>query len=93
MRPMARFQDPCACPKCGAEASRASLSAPAIARINSGGRIANEATQRSATDLRPSSAAHPAGCGCCVRRLPLPGTLSSGGRVFTSHGPIRCSGP
>ncbi|MBF9198259.1 FmdB family zinc ribbon protein [Microvirga terrestris] len=92
MQPMARFQDPCACPKCGAETSRAFLSAPAIASISPSGRTAYEATQPSATYPRPSSAAHPAGCGCCVRRMPLPGALSAVGRVFTSHGPIRCSG-
>ena len=88
MQPMARFQDPCACPECGAEASRTTLSAPAIASINPGGRIAHEAIQPNANP-RHSSAAHPAGCGCCMRRLPLPGALSAGGRVFTSHGPIR----
>ncbi|MCB8819286.1 FmdB family zinc ribbon protein [Microvirga rosea] len=92
MQPMARFQDACVCPKCGAEASRAFLSAPAIARINRGGRIAHETTRQSATYPRPSSTAHPAGCGCCVRRLPLPSALSASGRVFTSHRPIRCSG-
>ena len=92
MQPMARFRDPCACPECGTEASRRFLGAPAIASITPGGRIAHEATQPSTTDPRRSSAPHPAGCGCGVRRFPLPGALSAGGRVFTSHGPVRRRG-
>src|SRR5437868_1917594 len=66
MQPMARFRDPCVCPECGAEAPRTLLSAPAIISGNPSGRFAYEATQRSATSLRHSSAVHPAGCGCCV---------------------------
>ena len=92
MQPMTRFRDPCACPSCGADASRTLLSAPAIASSNPGGGIAHEAGQPSATSPRHSSAAHPAGCGCCVRRLPLPGALFAGGRVFTSHRPVRRNG-
>lgn len=88
MRPMAQFRDPCACPACGADASRKLLGAPAIASINPASHIAHAATPPGATDVRHSSAAHPAGCGCCARRLPLPGPLSTGGRVFTSHGPV-----
>ncbi|WP_083861506.1 FmdB family zinc ribbon protein [Microvirga lotononidis] len=91
MQPMARFQDPCACPKCGAEASRAVLSAPAIASMDPTRRSTLASNERNASGQRPTKAAHPAGCGCCVRRLPLPGALSADGRIFTSHGPVRCS--
>lgn len=89
MRPMAQFLAPCACPECGAGATRTALSAPAIVGGSAGGRVAFAATEPSASPSRPASAAHPAGCGCCVRRLPLPGALSAGGRVFTAHGPVR----
>jgi len=91
MQPMARFQDPCACPACGAEAQRTVSSPPAIASIKPGGRTAQEATHPSAAYPQRSTA-HPAGCGCCTRRVPLPGALSAGGRVFTSHGPVGRSG-
>ena len=90
MQPMARFQESCACPVCGAEASRTIVSAPAIASINLGGSIGHKAIQPSARYPR-SSATHPAGCGCYMRQLRLPGALSAGGRVFTSHGPVRRS--
>lgn len=92
MRPMAQFRDPCACPECGAGATRTFLSAPTIVSGTAGGRIACAATEPPATYPRQASAAHPAGCGCCVRRLPLPGALSAGGRVFTAHGPVRRGG-
>lgn len=93
MHPMARFQDPCACPVCGAEALRTFLSAPAIAGKNRNGRIARSSSEWTAVDPREASAAHPVGCGCCLRRVPLPGALSADGRVFTSHGPVRRAGP
>ena len=89
MRPMMQFQDPCACPACGAEALRAFLNAPAIASVNPGGRIAREESRLSATYPPRSSAAHPAGCGCCMRRWQIPSALSSNGdRVFSSSGPL-----
>ncbi|AYO86481.1 MULTISPECIES: FmdB family zinc ribbon protein [Methylobacteriaceae] len=91
LRPMAQFQAPCACPECGAGAPRTFLSAPAIVGGNAGGRAAFAATEPSATSGRPASAAHPAGCGCCMRRSPLPGALAGGGRVFMAHGPVRRS--
>ncbi len=93
MRPMAQFRDPCACPECGTGAPRTFLSAPALVGGNAGGRVARAATEPNTTHPRRASAAHPAGCGCCMRRLPLPGVLATGGRVFTAHGPSRRGGP
>jgi len=92
MRPLARFQDPCGCPGCGTPARRALSGAAAIASGTAGGPIADDRIER--TEARPSrsSAAHPAGCGCCMRRMGLPGALSAAGRVFTSHGPVRRGG-
>ena len=92
MRPMAQFQDPCACPECGDGAPRTFLSAPAIASSDLRRRGAFAAIEASATDQRRAAAAHPADCGCCMRRLPLPGALAAGGRVFTAHGPSQRSG-
>lgn len=93
MRPMAQFQAPCACPECGAEAARTVLSAPAIIGGNAGGRSVFAATETITPPSRPASGGHPAGCGCCVRRLPLPGALAGSGRVFMAHGPVRHGGP
>ncbi|TXN38865.1 zinc ribbon domain-containing protein [Methylobacterium sp. WL30] len=91
MRPMAQFLDACPCPECGTGTTRAFLSAPAIASSSSGGRVPYAATEPGAASPRRASAAHPVGCGCCVRRMPMPAALSTGGRVFTAHGSIRRS--
>ena len=87
MRPMSQFRDPCACPECGTGAPRTFLSAPALTRGDPGRRVA-----AAATEPRRASAAHPAGCGCCMRRSPIPGALASTGRVFSSSGPLPRSG-
>ena len=93
LRPMAEFRDPCACPACGIEVPREFLSAPGIAGMDPARRSAFAAHERIASSQRPTKAAHPAGCGCCVRRWPIPSALSSnGGRVFSSSGPLRRSG-
>ena len=90
MRPMAEFRDPSACPSCGAGASRASLSAPGIPGMDPARRSTFASNERNAGSHRPTKAAHPAGCGCCVRRWPVPSALSSNsGRVFSSSGPLR----
>lgn len=92
MRPMAQFRDPCTCPECGTAVARAFLSAPAIVVGNANGRVARAVTSPSATDPSRASSAHPAGCGCCMRRPPIPSALSSTGRVFSSNGPLPRSG-
>lgn len=89
MQPMARFRDACACPRCGTDAQRILSSAPAIGSINAAVDPSDKARGPMETGPRLSSAAHPAGCGCCTRRMPLPGALAEGGRVFASHGPVR----
>ena len=93
MRSMARFQDPCACPVCGVEASRTLLSAPALAGMGATRRSVLASSERNAGSQGSTSAAHPAGCGCCLRRWPMPSALSSaGGRVFSASGPLRQNG-
>ncbi|WP_267361750.1 MULTISPECIES: zinc ribbon domain-containing protein [unclassified Methylobacterium] len=89
MRPMAEFRDPCACPECRVGALRTFLSAPAIARMDPARRSALASNERDASSRGPTKAAHPAGCGCCMRRSPVLSALSSnGGRVFSSSGPL-----
>jgi putative FmdB family regulatory protein len=85
MRPMARRADPGACPGCGAAAPR-SISAPAILR-GGAGRGAQDGL--ATVERGASGSAHPAGCGCCVRRSPaVDGVAAAGGRVFTQYGPM-----
>ncbi|WP_128564286.1 FmdB family zinc ribbon protein [Methylobacterium crusticola] len=92
MRPMAQFRDPCACPDCGTGAWRTFLRAPAITGMDPTQRSALASNERDASQ-RATTAPHPTGCGCCVRRWPIPSALSSnGGRVFSSSGPLRRSG-
>lgn len=93
MRPMAEFRGPCACPACGAAAPRTILGAPAIVGIDPNRRSAHASEERGESSQHFTKAAHPAGCGCCVRASPLPSALfSKGGRVFWSSGPVRRSG-
>lgn len=92
VRPMAEFRAPCACPACGIAAMRTLLSAPAIAGLGSSGRSAPAVAAREARSQGPTKAAHPAGCGCCTRRAPIPGALAGKGRVFASSGPPPRSG-
>jgi putative FmdB family regulatory protein len=92
MQPMTAFNDPCACPECGVGASRMFLSAPAIAGIGAVGRSILASHERDASGRDPAKAPHPAGCGCCVRRSPIPSALSSTDRVFSSNGPLPRSG-
>ncbi len=90
MQPMAAFRDPCACPACGIEAPRASLSAPGIAGMDPARRSALASSEQRASAPRRAPAAHPAGCGCCTRRWPLGNApLSTGGRIFSSSVPPR----
>ncbi|WP_158877611.1 FmdB family zinc ribbon protein [Antarcticirhabdus aurantiaca] len=92
MRPMAAFKNPCACPACGIPAPRTFLRAPAIAGMDPARRSALASSERDASSRGLSKAAHPAGCGCCMRRAPIPAALASTGRVFASNGPLPRSG-
>jgi putative FmdB family regulatory protein len=90
IRPMAQYREPCACPVCDARAARTLLGTPALASANRAGGFA--AGEREESGQRARQTAHPAGCGCCVRRAPIPGALVSKGRVFASNGPLPRSG-
>ncbi|WP_188908161.1 FmdB family zinc ribbon protein [Aureimonas endophytica] len=88
MRPMAEFHEPCACPTCGGMVPRAILSAPAIAGLNPIQRSAFAASEARTNSRESVKAAHPAGCGCCMRGSPIPSALASTDRVFSSSGPL-----
>lgn len=91
MRPMAQYRNPSACPQCGAGAPRTLVSAPGLASKDAV-YSARTATEPKAGGPHRTPTTHPAGCGCCMRRWPLPTGLSGrGGRVFTAHGPVRRS--
>lgn len=92
MRPMAEFREPNACPVCGNGASRTFLSAPAIASMDPTRRSVLASNERDARRPGPARGGHPAGCGCCMRRAPIPSALSSTGRVFSSSGPLPRTG-
>lgn len=66
-RPMSEYKAPAACPSCGAEASRALVTAPAVAGMDAGARTAMASSERSAS--APKS--HGGGCACCssVRKV------------------------
>jgi putative FmdB family regulatory protein len=88
MRPMEEFRELCACPACGGAAPRTFLKAPAIAGLEPTRRSAFAASEAQAASREPVKAPHPAGCGCCVRRSPIPSALASTGRVFSASGPL-----
>jgi putative FmdB family regulatory protein len=68
MRPMADCDRPNACPRCGRDAPRAFLTAPYLAAMPAGRRLAHATNERSAhapATLSRMEASHGAGCGCC----------------------------
>lgn len=60
---MAAFDQPTACPDCGAQSPRALLTAPILAGMDSARRHAFATNERSADS--PKRSAHGPGCGCC----------------------------
>jgi putative FmdB family regulatory protein len=88
MQPMARYREPYACPACDIPSARTLLGAPALAGTDISQRGGPVSGGREGSGQRTPKAAHPAGCGCCVRRAPIPAALASKGRVFASSGPL-----
>ena len=67
LRPMAQSSLPHACPRCGGEARRALLSAPAYAGMPAADRNAYAVNERARHEPKSSSRlghVHGAGCGC-----------------------------
>jgi putative FmdB family regulatory protein len=69
MRPMAECERPKDCPRCGAEAPRAFLTAPYFASMPAERRLAHATNERSAhapATLSEMKKNHGAGCSCCT---------------------------
>lgn len=76
LRPMARRDEPCACPHCAGPTRRVILSAPALATMAGNTRRGIEINERSAhapktVEQYAESCRHPKGCGCCGPSKPL----------------------
>ena len=68
IRPIAEFDQPCACPQCSAVAPRVLLTAPHFACMPAEKRKAKAINERSANapqTLDQYKATHGPGCGCC----------------------------
>ncbi|TCS59937.1 FmdB family zinc ribbon protein [Primorskyibacter sedentarius] len=61
---MATFDQPCACPDCGASARRVLLQAPILANMDKARRTAFATNERAAHEPK-STRSHGPGCGCC----------------------------
>jgi putative FmdB family regulatory protein len=82
MRPMADCDRPNACPRCGRAAPRAFLTAPYLAAMPAGRRLAHATNERSAhapATLSRMKASHGAGCGCCSGQSLHAGTRGKSG--------------
>ena len=83
-RPIARRNDPAACPACGRPAGRLEVSLPMLARLPGPQRAAHAANERAANapySSRELRQRHGAGCGCCgpARSAGSIGSASSAG--------------
>ena len=82
LRPMAERDQPCACPACGAAATRVILSAPGLATLAGSQRRAHETNERSAHAPKSlaeymESCKHGAGCSCCAPSKPVERTKAN----------------
>jgi putative FmdB family regulatory protein len=64
-RAMAEYEEPLACPDCGASAPRVMLTAPRLGGMDQARLAAHATNERSAHAPRRSASGHGAGCGCC----------------------------
>ena len=55
LAPMAKYNDPCSCPTCGAESQRVMLNAPGISLVQASTRRAHETNERSANSPKRAS--------------------------------------
>ncbi|MBV8753871.1 MAG: zinc ribbon domain-containing protein [Hyphomicrobiales bacterium] len=80
LRPMAECERPHRCPECGRQAPRVLLTAPNLAAMSMGRRLAFATNERSAhapTALSGLVGRHAAGCSCCA---PFPKRKTARGR-------------
>jgi putative FmdB family regulatory protein len=99
MRPMAEYDQPAACPECGADSPRAFITAPRLAMMSSERRVAFATNERSAhaprssgdfTAERAGKKKHGSGCSCCSGASSGKGKAvrtADGSKVFPSKRP------
>jgi putative FmdB family regulatory protein len=92
-RSLATRNDAVACPDCGGASPRVWVSAPRLALLASGQRVALETNERACHEPQRSGAytrlKHPAGCGCCAStaRRGATVTAANGNKAFPSRRP------
>ena len=89
LRPLARRNDPAACPACGVPAARMLGAAPALGVIGGAMRRALAANERSAHEPRSTCGGHGMNCGCCSRggKGGRTRTAADGGKAFPGARP------
>lgn len=85
MRPMAQYQEPCACPMCNHDAGRVVLSAPRLNDMKASIRQAHQVNERSAHEPR-STARHQCGPGCNHSSTPKTTTTKGGTHLKMQQG-------
>ncbi|SAI29814.1 putative regulatory protein%2C FmdB family [Bordetella ansorpii] len=89
LRPLARRNDPAACPACGAPAARTLGAAPALGVIGGAMRRALSANERSAHEPRSTRGGHGMNCGCCsgAKQSGRTRTAADGSKAFAGSRP------
>lgn len=95
IRPIARRDEPSACPTCGQAAERVMISAPMYAGMDAGRRAAfatNERASHAPVSSKEYRARHGANCGCCGGgRSKVSLTSPSGAKSFPGKRPWQIS--
>jgi putative FmdB family regulatory protein len=93
LRSLAQRNEPADCPACGGASQRVFASAPRLALMKGGTRIAMETNERAQHEPKSSRdyvrLKHPAGCGCCSPSAKRGATLTgaNGNKAFPSKRP------
>ena len=91
-RSMSERNEPATCPGCGQAASRVFASAPRLALLDGGTRLAMDTNERARHEPKSSRdyarLRHPAGCGCCsTAKRTATVTGAGGAKAFPSKRP------
>lgn len=84
---MAEYELPHDYSACGAEASRALLTAPNLAGMAPALRLAHATNERSAHEPRRSGGGHGPNCGCCRGGTGMAARSADGGKSFPNRRP------
>ena len=93
LRSLAQRNEPADCPACGGASPRVFATAPRLALMEGGTRIAMETNERARHEPKSSRdyvrLKHPAGCGCCSSSAKRDATLTgaNGNKAFPSQQP------